>query len=610
MSITNSQRSSLVSEIASLEARLLVLRSQLNTLSAINCLPTDVLLEIIKLVRGAPTSNFGWIRGITDVCSHWRSIALCRRELWATIFLSPKHVKQRKPIYSLLSRADCFPLTLHAPSSSLLVDNKKIERFGIRIQALRGLYIGTCSSPYDLAQIFHVEDNIEAPSLQTLHVDICTAGFQAVPRLTAFLSKRCPSLRRLRIPSLSFDSKDVQELTVSDLSLVEVAGRESGIVYSVPSPSYDVPIQPYDIFASLIHCRSLRHLTLTALYLKHYESFSPSVALNLPLLRSLTLEKANIRSAIKVLQFISSQSALDVTCTRMELEPPYKSVDHGGTEIQLLSELVKCMLGHSRSHGSRLFLYTTKRRGDRYIYGIRLEGNAHPHLDVTVSLPSACTPEELYSALLAPLDPASFSHVSFGANSLKIASLPFFCACSATSFNVVHWGNLDGLSLASPPGVTMVPLPHLENIEVEDVSWSDLTGLVSTLWWRFRKGLLLPRLVLVETDESDLDETTRTLLPLITNGTFLTESSADTQQLPALDVDNCTNHVDDDHQDLSERDEETSSEEDPEEYSNEGKESGDIYGAWLLRPDVALLEDEESGDDYSPTGFDMDLDSD
>ncbi|KAH8826238.1 hypothetical protein DL96DRAFT_1466199, partial [Flagelloscypha sp. PMI_526] len=78
----DSQRASLQAEIASLETRLLALRSQLNSLSPSNRIPTDILLEIFSLVRGDPTSNFGWVRGVTDVCSHWRTIALSQRELW------------------------------------------------------------------------------------------------------------------------------------------------------------------------------------------------------------------------------------------------------------------------------------------------------------------------------------------------------------------------------------------------------------------------------------------------------------------------------------------------------------------------------------------------
>ncbi|KAH8817836.1 hypothetical protein DL96DRAFT_397742 [Flagelloscypha sp. PMI_526] len=602
MTTINSQRAFLKTEISSLEARLFVLRSQLNAISTINCLPTDVLLEIIKLVRGVPTSNFGWIRGITDVCSHWRSIALSRRELWATVFLSPiqNNRKQRKPISVLLSRADGFPLTLHTPSSSFLVEDKMVERLGIRIHALRGLYIGTCPSLSDLSHIFRAE----APLLQTLNVDVCTDSVQVVPGFIAFLSDRCPSLQRLRIPSLCFGSADVQALRLMDLSLVEVAGRES-LTYQEAS------IEPYDVLASLAHYRSLRHLCLTGLYLEYYEGLLPSEPLILPLLGSLTLEKANIRSAINVLRFISCPSAFDVTCAHIGLEETGTAIDQEKPKSRLVSELLEIMRRHCRSNGPWLSLYDSKRRRSPYTYGLKIKGNAHPVLDMSITAPySDYGPNEFYSDLLAPLDPTSFSKISFSGSSLKIANLPFFCACTATAIRVSRWGNLDGLSLATPPGVATVPLPSLEMIEVEGVSGSDLHGLVSTVWWRYRKGLPLPQLILTETDPSDLDEATLALLPLITNGAFARDSSGDTQELPRLDFEDLPISADDYQGNLSDWDVETEPEDGAEELCDEEKESRDNCRAWSLRPEVQLLEDEQSGDDYSPTDSEIDSDSD
>ncbi|KAH8817833.1 hypothetical protein DL96DRAFT_1751745 [Flagelloscypha sp. PMI_526] len=601
MSIIDSQRASLRAEIASLEARLLVLRSQLNSLSTINCLPTDITLEVFRLVRGAPISNFGWIQGITDICSHWRSVVLGQRELWTTVFLSPKHVKQQEPIFTLLNRAEGSPLTLYAPSSSFLVGDKGMEPFGIHPHALRGLFILTCLSLKHLSQFFRVEDNIEAPWLQTLNIDFCTGKAGAMPEFVKFLSEQCLSLQTLRIPSLFFVSTDLQALNLSQLSLFETS------IMATPD-SHHERLFPYDVLASLTHCTNLRFLAIAGPYLEYYEQFLPSVKLTLPFLSSVKLAKTKIRSVINVLQFISSPMAVDVSCLQITMVPTFLPLDREKPTPELVSELVKIMLEHCRSQGSHLFLYDFLGESDPYNYGFRLEESLRSILDISLVSGSEY-PADLYSALLAPLNPTSFTRISLQGIALNVVNLPFFCVCPATSVTVIPRGNFHVFKLATPPGVTDIPLPHLKNIEIFYVYGNDLLLITSTLWWRCRKGLPLPRLTLVGTDEeSRFNETARRLLPLITNGTFLKDSSGDERQLPHLDFENIPNL--NTAETCSKLDVETGADQDTDEYDSEESELSNEYGAWFLRPDEALLEDEESDDDYVPTESDQDPDSD
>jgi hypothetical protein len=112
---------------------------------------------------------------------------------------------------------------------------------------------------------------------------------------------------------------------------------------------------------------------------------------------------------------------------------------------------------------------------------------------------------------------------------------------------------------------------------------------------------------LVESGEFDTQHVGWTLLPLITNGTFITESSGDLYQLPDLDFDDIPSI--DTQSGWSEWDEEVESNQDTDDYDErEGGELSDSYGAWLLRPDETLLEDEDSGDDFVQADSDLDSD--
>ncbi|KAH8826225.1 hypothetical protein DL96DRAFT_1276918 [Flagelloscypha sp. PMI_526] len=340
MSTIKSERASLEIEIASLETRLLSLRSQLNNLSHVNRLPSDLLLEIISLVRGTPSSNFGWVRGITDVCSHWRSIALNQRELWATVFLSAAHVKLQTPISTLLNRSNGYPLVLHAPS--LLDVGGKTEAFGILPHSLRGLQVDNCTSFDRLSQYFRTSEDLQAPLLQILQFDTCADRFQKVPALVSFLSKHAPLLRSIRIPSLFFSPRDLyglSALNITDLSLVD------GSLRRTMAEAKDDTIKAYDVLAALAQFKGLTHLSLHGLYLDYYESCSSSAILELPMLTVLRLEDASIRSVLNVLQSVKTYPAIDMSCLRLMTEDRDGLTRTEPNELyQIMRELVVSML--------------------------------------------------------------------------------------------------------------------------------------------------------------------------------------------------------------------------------------------------------------------------
>ncbi|KAH8817834.1 hypothetical protein DL96DRAFT_1560712 [Flagelloscypha sp. PMI_526] len=407
-----------------------------------------------------------------------------------------------------------------------------------------------------------------------------------------FLSEYCPSLQRLCIPSLSFVSTDLRSLNLTHLSLLETSDRFP--------PDQPERFVPYDVLASLTHCAGLRHLTLAGVYLQYYERSLPSAQLMLPVLNSVTLEKADIQSAIHVLQFLASPLALDVSCSEMGLIHNASTINHEKPILDLVSELVKIMLGHCRSQGSHLFLYDGNVSNRIFEYGFWLEENSHSILNITLTSGSNYGPAERYGALLAPLNPASFTQISLEGMALSIANIPFF---------LILCGDLDLFTLDSPPGAAAIPFPYLNNIEIFYMDGNDLTRLTIMFWWRYRRGLPPLRLVLAESGGFDSKDMGWVLLPLITNGTFLKEASGDLYQLPDLNFDDIASV--DILGSFSDWDDETESDQDADEYDDESDESeeselSDIYGVWLLHPEGPLLEDEDSGDDYVPADSDLD----
>ncbi|KAH8826224.1 hypothetical protein DL96DRAFT_1607517 [Flagelloscypha sp. PMI_526] len=595
-SCIESERALLEVEIASLEARLSTLRSQFNRLSPVNRLPTDLFLEIVTLIRGTPNSNFGWVRGITDVCSHWRSTALNQRELWATIFLSPRHVKLQTPIFTLLSRENGFPLRLHAPSISSLTGEQGAVTFGIRPHTLRELHLQVCSSLERLSQALCVDSEIDAPLLSTLRIESCAEELHSMTPLASFLSRQCPSLLRLRIPSLFVTPEELRGFSLTDLSLIEGSFEKNG-------NAAQMAYKPYDTLATLNYYGGLKNLTLNGIYLDYYEHSLPSGDIHLPMMSTLTLDYSCFQSAINILRAISTTSAVDVACLRMRTGFRDSMERPDTTKLCLsIHQLSEVMLIHCRSQGSRLILGHLGEEQADCTSEFCLEDDLRIPFRLTTAENMYIDMDDapaIFSAFLDVVDPRGLSHVNFQGKALRVANLPFFSACSATHIKARPWGHLDQLSLATPPGITTIPFPDLADICLAGRTQED--GLTFMLWWRRRKGLPLPRLVLAEYNpDRPLDSTSRTVLPLVTSATFLVPESGEMEEMASLDDEDLPRSepegISSDSEDLESETDTAENSAEEEFHENLVK---DRYGSWMLHPDEPLFTDEESGDDYA-----------
>ncbi|KAJ8509289.1 hypothetical protein ONZ45_g8526 [Pleurotus djamor] len=170
---------SIDSEIATHEAAILRLRHRRNMLTAIYCLPEDILLMILMLCKdNSEIPDVPWVwRTLLAVCSQWRRLALASPRFSSTIVLSETH-----NLDSMLHYSAQVPLHLYYTLDEINFDGTEdIERasaaFGVvlgdtqnakRVQQL----VITCaqSSTGHLNQIFQTIGTYGAPSLQELSI--------------------------------------------------------------------------------------------------------------------------------------------------------------------------------------------------------------------------------------------------------------------------------------------------------------------------------------------------------------------------------------------------------------------------------------------------------
>jgi hypothetical protein len=88
-----------------------------NALAPISLLPPEILARVFHLLALEDTpysdkQNFGWIRGTTHVCRHWRQVALGDSSLWARISGVPTKLNTTL-ISEMLARARNAPLEIN-----------------------------------------------------------------------------------------------------------------------------------------------------------------------------------------------------------------------------------------------------------------------------------------------------------------------------------------------------------------------------------------------------------------------------------------------------------------------------------------------------------------
>ncbi|KAI0264841.1 hypothetical protein BC834DRAFT_970411 [Gloeopeniophorella convolvens] len=141
-------RATILEDINSTELRMRLLYAQLNALSPISLLPTELLAHIFHLLRDdrdyyEDVPQLPLLSAVTHVCCHWREVALSDSSLWSAIWdIIPRRCNQQWLI-EMLSRSKNAPLdvNLDTPHTDLL---HSLTRHSSRISrlALSGLEDG------------------------------------------------------------------------------------------------------------------------------------------------------------------------------------------------------------------------------------------------------------------------------------------------------------------------------------------------------------------------------------------------------------------------------------------------------------------------------------
>ncbi|KAH8797179.1 hypothetical protein DL96DRAFT_998884 [Flagelloscypha sp. PMI_526] len=592
---------SLEAEIASLETRLLLLRIELNSLRPVNQLPEDLLITVFKLVRGQVQNNFGWVRGITDVSSLWRKVALNRREFWSTIFLPGAE----DVLATLLQRANGYPLSLHSEDTFSLL----YKFFPAIPYALKSLHIELSDAESLLRYLTKVL-NHGVPSLRTIHVTESGDTLHEYHPLTNFLLTQCPALEDICIPGLFIGPNSLQGLDLTSLSLVEFRLPVNTYSYTVQlgsTASNDPPAKPkpYDILASLSHCQRLRQLSLQGYYLQYYDKSPSSSSISLPSLVELELRDTSVTSAINVIQAFDIRDIFAIRCYGISNVDGDQSPKEACSSLQ---DLVRSMLRHCRPFLSTTLILEYIKLPKATI-SLRVIDNSYGSVHVPLQLDILTTSQmqsHLVDCLISPLDPTSFDEVVFIGDTLNAANHPFFQNCPARKVTAMPWDHLHGLAFSTPPAVEPVPFPKLEVLEVRGTDGYFGFGILEPFWWRMRRGLKPPRVELFEVDErgANLSGNAVYLLRYVTDGIFKLGSDGGLEEYNPHEAWNnwfreddwqLQSAIDSEEEALSANDEDWDQSSDDESANS----VGDRWGSWLLRSEEPLLEDEESGDDYS-----------
>jgi hypothetical protein len=141
------------------------LKTRRNTLAYISRLPTEIISRIFTTLAHSSCmdhdSDLSWIRSVTAVCGHWRTIALECPNLWSIIVCS-------KPnwVGEMLKRSKMTPLIIKADDLKLTPNLLGIVRLALQhISRIRELHLA--GSGFDLSLLLDPIDE-PAPLLRSL----------------------------------------------------------------------------------------------------------------------------------------------------------------------------------------------------------------------------------------------------------------------------------------------------------------------------------------------------------------------------------------------------------------------------------------------------------
>jgi len=224
------QRREIDDEVHRLTISIRELKFRRNSLAGIFKLPSDVLTEIFLLM--VPTypahQNLDWVRAVTHVCHHWRTIALNMPTLWSYICFD----RSKEWTMEMLHRSRDTPLVIRAeisddsysrrtkPSTIVCCVRGRIGKIRVLHVTLRGYedeHVPTYAIP-EIITMLHEP----SPVLQTLHLHESPLPNKAVsiPPNVFHIQKQ---LTRLDLINITFDWRELPESLLQRLEHLFVA---------------------------------------------------------------------------------------------------------------------------------------------------------------------------------------------------------------------------------------------------------------------------------------------------------------------------------------------------------------------------------------------------
>ncbi|KAJ6615215.1 hypothetical protein B0H10DRAFT_1950063 [Mycena sp. CBHHK59/15] len=130
-----SQMAAIDDEIASLYNRILLLKTQRNSISPISGLPNELLIRILTIyvVESDSLSNLKWTK-LMYVCRRWHEVCIATQHLWSHIDISWRGDLER--MIKQLERSGAAPLTIKIAFSSTLRHTGLLLEHSARIISL------------------------------------------------------------------------------------------------------------------------------------------------------------------------------------------------------------------------------------------------------------------------------------------------------------------------------------------------------------------------------------------------------------------------------------------------------------------------------------------
>lgn len=337
-------------ELDALYFLIAAVRVRKNVLSPAASLPADILSCVFEhLALISPISSslnaLGWVQ-VTQVCSHWRSVALGHAGLWSTSINLNCSYRQ---IEVLLARAGTAPLSIvgNILSYEQWGHTAMIKR---NLQRIKALDI-TCRIYEFAEELCSIIGKSYAPVLQSLSLDL--DGFHPLcdSILTSNLTTGLPNLRYLTL----YDMRFPWASSLPSLRSLKLYRKP----YSLFSNSYysnftEDQATFLDILLGLSRMSALEHLTLSHIIPLPKEG--ESTVINLPQLRELCIRAPPISlfTMWRSLNTPVRQVSIHLICADAGMEGGWTQDEHTRVHQHLYQHLYsteESVFPHLKFHG-------------------------------------------------------------------------------------------------------------------------------------------------------------------------------------------------------------------------------------------------------------------